>query len=164
MSGVNEMDGEHPLPTPEDVVPDTLLRHTSPDFVEIVRPVRIFTEEFPCKQRVKCVKRSSLVSSCTTYICVTMEDKRMLCTLRLYVWGHAICWGFASCAKYNPPPISYPCLAMGRCYLTYAYLLIDGTKGPLSYMKQIIIHVWPKVSCVTHQSSAAVAGFETPMH
>jgi hypothetical protein len=76
MFAVLEINGDRPLLTPENVVPNFLRRHPPLHVAEVIRPLRIYTEELGKKERVKRVKRSACVSSCPTYNCFTNVNKR----------------------------------------------------------------------------------------
>ena len=65
---VYQINGDRPLLTPEDVVPNFFHPHPPLHLLEVIRPLRICTAERTEKKGVKCVKRSARVSTCTIYL------------------------------------------------------------------------------------------------
>ena len=83
---VYQINGDRPLLTPEDVVPNNFHPHPPLHLLEVIRPLRICTAERTEKKGVKCVKRSARVSTCTTNICFTNVNKRFYASM-VYVRG-----------------------------------------------------------------------------
>lgn len=130
MISVGEMYGEHPLPTLEDVVPNNAFLHPLLHIGEVIRPRGISTSELTEEQRVKRMKRSVFVSTCTTYNCFTNQNMCLHASsafMRMvYVWGHSTILGIASFGKDNPPSLALTCNAMARYDLEQSvYILCE---------------------------------------